>query len=385
MAPTGSGSGDGSVGRPLDLATAIGKSSPAHPGDTVWLRGGTYRGCFLALVSGTASAPITLRQAPGERAVIDGASCTKQTKSDDAKAFATLVLQGSYLWAWGFEITNSNPDRVSQDKGSRPEDIDKRPAGIAVLGNTGVKIINMVIHDNGDGIGLWETAVDAEVYGTVLYNNGWLGSDRGHGHGIYSQNADGIKRITDVVSVNNFNTGMKAFSYDQGVRGYRFDGIIAANNGSPQAGLADAPDRASDLFVGTDTGNPADDIDVTNSYFYQPANTESDGFWLGWRGTNGRVSVRDNYVAHGALGFKLARWQDATVTGNTFYATPDRRGVQGTLAQYYKAKGSKVQWDANTYYDGTAIEARNLRPFRSQGVREPKGGPRLTWSTWRKT
>src|SRR5207248_2968252 len=46
-APNGSSSGDGSSGRPWNLATALsGGNGKVQPGDTVWLRGGTYTGQF---------------------------------------------------------------------------------------------------------------------------------------------------------------------------------------------------------------------------------------------------------------------------------------------------------------------------------------------------
>ncbi|HUI48070.1 MAG TPA: DUF1565 domain-containing protein [Acidimicrobiia bacterium] len=44
----------------------------AHPGDTIYLHGGVYFERIALAVSGTAAAPITLRSAPGELAIIDG-------------------------------------------------------------------------------------------------------------------------------------------------------------------------------------------------------------------------------------------------------------------------------------------------------------------------
>ncbi len=42
-----------------------------HPGDTVYLHGGTYFEAVTLTATGTADAPITLRSAPGEHAIID--------------------------------------------------------------------------------------------------------------------------------------------------------------------------------------------------------------------------------------------------------------------------------------------------------------------------
>src|SRR4051794_17269054 len=65
--PPGSPAGDGSLVRPWDLATAL--NAPAIlPGDTLWLRGGTYDGAFTSTLAGTPQAPIQVRSATGEHA-----------------------------------------------------------------------------------------------------------------------------------------------------------------------------------------------------------------------------------------------------------------------------------------------------------------------------
>src|SRR6188768_3996124 len=77
VAPTGQSSGDGSISSPWDLQTALNHPSSVRPGDTIWLRGGTHRIAnrvtkFVSKLAGTSSQPITVRQYPGERAIIDG-------------------------------------------------------------------------------------------------------------------------------------------------------------------------------------------------------------------------------------------------------------------------------------------------------------------------
>ena len=57
----------------------------------------------------------------------------------------------------------------------------------------GTKLINLVIHDTRQGIGIWQEALDSEAYGNLIYYNGFQASDRGHGHGIYVQNDEGNK------------------------------------------------------------------------------------------------------------------------------------------------------------------------------------------------
>jgi len=136
----------------LSLGAAIGSGSPALPGMTVWLAGGTYAGCFAAKVSGTPDAPIVFRAAPGARAVLDGAGCTKATGP------AVLTVSGSDTTWQDLEVTNSDPNRTTSDPGSSPANYF-RPNGINAYGPR-TKIIGGWVHDNGTGVGLWSQAVE---------------------------------------------------------------------------------------------------------------------------------------------------------------------------------------------------------------------------------
>ena len=104
VAQDGRPENDGSRESPLDLATALSAEGPARPGATSWLRGGTYRGSFASDLSGTAEAPIIVRQVPGERATIDSAGSGKDA----------LAVGGRDTWFWGFEITSSDADASVQ-------------------------------------------------------------------------------------------------------------------------------------------------------------------------------------------------------------------------------------------------------------------------------
>src|SRR5256885_10922407 len=64
---SGNGGGDGSSGAPWDLQTALdGANGTIHPGDTVWVRGGTYLAPFTSSLTGTSSASVIVRAYPGE-------------------------------------------------------------------------------------------------------------------------------------------------------------------------------------------------------------------------------------------------------------------------------------------------------------------------------
>src|SRR5512138_1155799 len=68
--PKGDDANDGSAAKPWKtIAAAIKKLTP---GATLYLHGGVYYETVAIAASGTAAAPITIRSAPGELAILDG-------------------------------------------------------------------------------------------------------------------------------------------------------------------------------------------------------------------------------------------------------------------------------------------------------------------------
>ena len=80
------------------------------------------------------------------------------------------------------------------------------------IGAPGVKLINMIIHDTRGGPGLFAGAVNAEAYGCIIYNNGWNAPDRGHGHGLYVQNLNGLMHLSDNIIFNQFGLGIHGYT-----------------------------------------------------------------------------------------------------------------------------------------------------------------------------
>ncbi|HEY7369709.1 MAG TPA: hypothetical protein VIA29_07455, partial [Thermoanaerobaculia bacterium] len=185
VSPGASATGTGSFSNPWRLQTALNHPAAVSPGDTIWLRGGTYPGTYTSYVTGTPSLPIVVRQYPGERAKIDGGT-TGGTPA--------LKIGGGYAWFWGFEIMSSDPDRISTTPDDYPPDMG-RPEGIASMTASGIKLINLVVHDTRQGISAFEAWTDSEVTGCLIYYNGWQSSAGGYGHGIYTQNQTGLKKF----------------------------------------------------------------------------------------------------------------------------------------------------------------------------------------------
>jgi hypothetical protein len=315
-APTGTRTNDGTATRPWDLATALASPAALRAGDTLWVRGGTYRGCFTSSLTGTASAPIVVRQYPGERAILDNAAC-----NDPA-----LTANGAYTYFWGFEVTNSSPRKDG-------------PLGINAFGDY-LKFINLVVHDaSGSGIGFWAPADGGEVYGTILYNNGRAFN---LDHGIYTQNAVGTKRIADNVILNSWAYGLHVYGSDNAaLRGYDIVGNAIFNSGA-----IGENGHAPNILVGG--GTPAERIKVADNMLYLPV-ASSGNMWLGYEVTNRDVTVTGNYVAGGAAALRLWRWTTATVSNNTFYGAGEMANVQPSAAG--------VAFSGNTFYRDAAARA----------------------------
>lgn len=301
-----SSNGDGSRANPWLINTAL-KSSTVQPGDTVTIDGGTYvnpfngqdHDAFECNLIGSSSRPIIVRAAPGQHVTLDGAN----SQQNDI-----LRITGSYVWVWGLEIYSSSPNRYSPSGGSFPPVSEiQRGYCVAVSQGTnpvGVKVINCIIHDGFGGFNAWSTT-GTELYGCVLYNNGWLASDKDHGHNIYIQNVAGSERATNgciiwgayenlVQAYGTQNTD--DFTFDQNISfmpidgGFLVGGAVVSNN-----------------------------LKLTNNYFYS-STISSPLIDLGWnpygRGL-ANATITGNYIGGGELQFQKPISGD--ISGNTIY------------------------------------------------------------------
>jgi hypothetical protein len=270
-------------------------------------------------LTGAPGKPVIVRQRSGERARINGG----------------LAVEGAHAWYWGFEIFSSISDRSAANDA---------PHGIVATGPE-TKFINLVIHDTATGMGLWTPAENAEVYGCLIYHNGFQGSDRGHGHGIYTQNLHGTKLLADNLIFNQFSVGIHAYGSDKAtVEGYHLNGNIVFNNGSLSTGRALADNI---LFA---VGGSLGRVRVENNFTYmKPA--EGKGYSrLGWvfsEAPNRDIVVRNNFWIGGTAAVELWRWNLLEYTGNTSYSDAH---LAVSLALAAGQNTSKYLWDQNTYY-----------------------------------
>ena len=73
VSPQGTAVGDGSQGRPWDIATAFAHPPEVLAGDTIWLLGGVYElpATLASSLAGAEASPIIVRQALNQRATLD--------------------------------------------------------------------------------------------------------------------------------------------------------------------------------------------------------------------------------------------------------------------------------------------------------------------------
>ena len=317
VTPSGSGSGDGTAARPWDLVTGLaGASGQVQPGDTVWLRAGTYPGVFTSTLTGAASAPIIVRQYPGERATIDG----------------HLRVEGANVWFWGLEVMQSDP----LGNASLPGDVEVYASGS--------RLINMVIHDAGrQGINHRTTDGYAEVSGCIVYNNG---THEDLDHGIYAPSDNAVKWIKDNVFFNNLGFGIHVFATTNHPRltNVHVVGNVSFNNGT----ISVNGPRHSNLLIGADTTTESSSAIDNLLYF---SGTAGNNLRLGFAGRDNRdIVAQGNYGAGGESGLQVGDWRTASIGSNTFLGL-------GEMVDLGAPSVGGYQWTGNTFVRDPAAMA----------------------------
>lgn len=199
------------MGNPVAWSKLLDQYKSVIPGDTIYLRGGTYTGDFTALFAGTEANPITVQPYPGERVIIDG----------------SIGLSGANVIWQGIEFRYSGWKKRTTDT-QAAADIPTTKS-VQVLAD-GIKLLNCILHDLA---GLYCYGHNGfEAHGNLMYNFGWSGPDRGHCHGIYTSN-DGTTEILikNNISFQHFSTGIKLYGTNATLDNYRVDGNTCFNNG----------------------------------------------------------------------------------------------------------------------------------------------------------
>jgi len=278
VAPAGTSGGQGTRDAPWDIESALSGRQKIAAGDTIWLLGGTYKHPnrksgnlgYSVQLAGRENQPIHVRAARGERVTIDGGLAVQNPSA--------------YLWLWDLELIvseNLRQSRRFEELGSHPKSYDRPHGGLNVYTGTGCKYLNLVIHDNAQGVSFWSGATESELYGSIIYDNGWDAPDRGHGHAVYTQNEKGIKTIADCIMTGGYGYTMHAYGSSRAfVDHYLAEGNICYDGGR--------------FLIGG--GRPSRDIKVVNNYLYNV------DMQLGYSAPeNEDCEVRGNLIVNGGL------------------------------------------------------------------------------------
>lgn len=402
--PGGTPSGNGSAGNPWDLQSALLKTSLINNGKTLCLAGGTYVGKFRSTLNGA-----VVRSAPGQSVKIDGYQTTTLAAAISATQTSFTVADGSHILSGGGDniaiggeiikvfsrtgntITDclrgasnslNGPEphaagstvvaggdvlyiegngsvyrdmEVMNSRPSRDGNIENqgvgRGSGVVVVGN-GNKLVNLVVHDNLNGIFTGSSTSNTEIYGCLVYNNGVHSRDggtveNGHGHGLYLLNSAGYSRIYEDIVLNSFKLGAQGYGVTGPYVGGDFFGLVVANSGSPLGKFGDVNLRNYNLLVGPDSQR-SPTAAVRSSFFYHPASTNGYMLGFGYGAGVDAGTITDNYFVGGGTLLAISNTTSATITGNKFYSP--RTGAQYTLV----SPGQSYAWDQNSYFGATA-------------------------------
>jgi hypothetical protein len=309
-APGGSPDNDGSKSRPWDIVTAFAHPKTVLPGDTIWLQGGRYpiEETLASSLQGTMGAPIVVRQAPNERAIIDCAGAMKGRTGGDC-----LLLRSRNTWYWGFEVMNSTPVREISEAGSQA---DPRGIGIHSQAGVGTKLINLIVHDVGTT--LFEAQPSGiEIAGMIAYNTGWDGPDRSHGPGFYIRNRSDwpVKLLRDNVLFQHYRQALQGFgSFDNVFSNFVVEGNVMFNNGIGRDGFH------RNLMFGNPNTDHLNNAFLNNYTYYPPSGSRGSNMFASVEGGCRGLSLSGNVFAHGPerKAIEINRCLDVVIRDNFF-------------------------------------------------------------------
>lgn len=287
VAADGQVSAQGTITDPLELWCALRGACGAvviAEGSRVWLEPGVY--------------PVPEGHQPrlsvsGARfACLDYPACFVDYHGLDRTHTFTVLESAVGATLENVVVIDSSTNRqVLSEPGSNPA---SGGSGCINVYGPDTQLVNFAcIGAQGSGIGLWRQAVGMTARGIVAANVGWLGPDRGHGPGIYTQNEAGIVKTIDAAIVHTTGyIGFEANTSAADVSSYRISRLAIVNPGAKAAYLAgnEASVPFAMLFIRNNDGGPIQDVRITELVRRTP--TWAFGGGVAFRGTPSQ-GVRD--------------------------------------------------------------------------------------------
>ncbi len=208
-----------------------------------------------------------------------------------------------FVWLWGLELITSDRESRALEPAQNAGWPTGPRGGVEVRNAPGCRLINLIVHGTNGGVALWKGAEGCELYGCLIYGNGYRASDRNHVHGIYTQNRVGRRFISDCIITTPYGDGqlpLQAYGSPRAwVNGYTVCGNI----------LYAPSQRKERLLVGGQRDGGVDNA-VTGNYCYNV------GIQLGYSGLGNRHgAVADNVVFRGRI--TVQNYLDALLARNT--------------------------------------------------------------------
>ncbi|MFE4605037.1 right-handed parallel beta-helix repeat-containing protein [Kitasatospora indigofera] len=233
VAPNGTASNPGTIGQPFGNINQF--LAVAQPGDTVYVRGGTYSiGETYLTKSGTAGHDITIRNYPGETPVLDGGGTSGVAfyygAGDQGAGNGSYVTIDGFVirnyWRSGINLGCCTADGSLSNTVShvtiRNNVIDRTGQnGITFMGGSDITVQHNLVGRTGwdAGTGSWSSGINLwgmyggnnVVDGNVTYHNVDVSGYHTDGNGIIVDLSyyNGSARITNNVSFENGGAGIQ--------------------------------------------------------------------------------------------------------------------------------------------------------------------------------
>lgn len=356
VSPTGLDTDPGTEAKPWKTIQHAANAGVIAPGDTVYIRAGTYNERVTVNVSGSAAGGfITFRNYVGESPVLDATGVTPP--SSDTGLF--LILGRSYVRVQGLELRNYQSTNGTTNQ-------NQVPCGVHIRGASDhIEIHGCKVHD------IWNHFADGNAFGIAVYGDAAtpMTDIIIDGNEIYqcrlgnsetlTINGNVINwQVTNNLVHDNTNIGIVAIGYEGTCCGGTSDplldrarnGVIRGNMvwncssvGTPATGVPPNPAYAGAPGAGGIYVDGGHDVLVERNVSYQ----NDIGIELASEHTgkfSEAVTLRDNVVWRNKIGGLFLGGADATnggsqnhtITNNTFWENDTNQDGNGEIQFNYR-------------------------------------------------